>query len=154
MVNETNTQTGRQITAADLQNKDLTQLCFELVKPTYSNIQLPYAQSKIVDDKGIVTGYTDVMMQMFTKELQTANLDKADYEYCINTFNLAILLINHNVIGKTVVTHLEMINTRLLASNSKHGHLTKHMLSTIVNYKQKVEQTQEKNRNMFFPKKR
>ena len=152
-MNETNTQSGRGLTAADLQTKDLTQLCFELVKPTYSDIQLPYARTNVLNEKGEVTGYTDVLMQMFTKELQTANLDKNDYEYCINTFNLAILLINNNVIGKTVVTHLEMINTRLLASNSKHGHLTKHMLSTIVNYKQKVEQTQDKNRNMFFPKK-
>ena len=135
---------------SDLHDKDLTQLCFELINPTYKDIALPYGKQEVVDENGKITGYTDVLMQMFTKELQTANLDRLDYEYCLSSFNLIIMLINHGVIGKVVVSLLEMVNTRLLASNSKRGHLTKHMLSTIVNYKQKVEQTQDKKSNSLL----
>jgi len=121
---------------SELQDPDMARFYTEFIKPT--NAQgLPYHKIEI-DEDGKQRLKTQ-LIQMFTKELKTANLDGKDYAYVLDTFNFAIMMIDNGIIGQASMTLMHMIETRLMASNSKQGFLTKQMLSTVVNQTQKVE---------------
>lgn len=125
----------------DEQVDDMAAFYNRLSEPTNRHA-LPYYKVE-VDEAGIQQ-IRQNLVNMFTKELKTANLDSRDYDYIINTFNFAIMMIDNGIIGQTSMTLLHMIESRLMASNSKGGFLVKQMLNTVIKQLQTLDNKQSK----------